>query len=1373
MPHAREKNLTDSTITTSALANGEVQDSSQELFAFPASIMQRRLWFLDQMTPGSSLYNIPDAVRIVGPLDLDALNRSVQELVQRHESFRTFFQATKGEPQQVIAREIQAELPIPIIIANSETKEQREAAVRRHIEQLMNVPFNLYQAPLWRLRLYRIAEDDHVLATVVHHIIFDAWSLGVLWRDVAQIYAAFVAGRPSPLPELPIQYADFSEWQREYLQGKVLEEQLGYWKARLTGTKALNLPFDRPRPSTPSSKGALHSFMLEDTLTQRLRRLSQQHTATLYMTLLAAWQTLLFRYTGQTDISVGSAIAGRTRHEVKDLVGFFVNTLVMRTKLSGHWSFHELLQNVKETTLGAYEHQEIPFDRLVQELSPDRDAKGPVIFQLTFNLQNVPIPKVRLGRAELSSFRFEVDSPKFDISVFLIEAADGGISFDAGYNRELFDADTIAEIFERYRILLQSVVENPGEALSKLALLTAEERRSAAPDWSTPEFEGPAGTICERIQEWAQRNPDAPAIISGAREISYRQLNERANQLAHWLQARGIRPAAHIGIYLEQPEKQLLASLGILKAGAVLVPLSLEDPVQRVHQIVTDAGLALVMTESRCAERCSSLGVPLLNIDLDEADLAKQSLDELGIKVPPQALACVLYRSAPANKPEGILIPHWALSNKRFGTEMDLRASDRVAQNVSFSFELVAFDIFAALAAGACTVAVPNNPALSTKDLAELLHRHAVTVIFMSTATMTDLSQQAPGILEQFRLLLCADRFTALKRLRETLTPELMDRVYWLYGSTEAFGSLVASKATKLNLELESTPIEHLARGSRFYVLDEEMSLVPDGALGELYVSTDVMAMGYENDPARTAESFVPDLFSTQGGMRLYRTGDLCRRKAGPRLQFCGRRDTRTKIYGIRVELAEIEAHLLEHPQVRDAAVILHEKAGLREASLVAFTVGSPEQANAEELRKYLAQRLPESMLPIEYMRLESIPRTDQRKPDIDALVKILEEAAKKSDDIPAYVAPRNSFEEQLAQIWAETFELERVGIHDNFFKLGGHSMIATVVVAQIIDIYNVDLPVRRLFQAPTIAQLAKIVEQLTLKAEDGSAMEVQEEPPQILVKMQPEGAAPPFFFVHAVGGHVFCYAELATALGTEQPFYALQAPSPGQINSPITTIEEIAELYLQEIRRVQPEGPYFLGGWSLGGVIAWEMTRQAGLEGGSVALLALIDSALPVKNRGGKEQEDVSLLTGFAIDLCQLIGKDPREFSDKFLRLGESEQYGMILEVLQKEGVLPQDPLLAQKRLQDFYEVYKCHAQAVREYQLTPMDQETIFCQATESAALVSAEQWAAWTPKLTSYTLQGNHYSIIKQPTVSVVAGHLCSFAHNALNKTLVGSN
>ncbi|MFZ1006159.1 MAG: condensation domain-containing protein, partial [Candidatus Sulfotelmatobacter sp.] len=990
-------------MTTAAFTDNSAQAPMPELFRVSASFTQRRLWFLDQLAPGKALYNIPDAVRIVGPFDVEALRRSVQEVVRRHESLRTYFGATKGEPQQIIAPQIKVELPVVEVSVDSE--EEQEVEVRRQVQKAIDAPFNLQEVPLWRIVLLRIAENDHVMAIVMHHIISDGWSMGVLSKEIFQLYAAFTSDRPSPLPELPIQYADFSEWQREYLQGEALEELLGYWKTQLTGTKALDLPLDRPRPSTPAGKGAAHMFRLEKVLSERLQGLSWQHKATLYMSLLAAYQTLLFRYTGQEDIAVGSAIAGRTRPEVEELIGFFVNTLVMRTKLSRRWSFHELLRNVKETTLGAYAHQDIPFDRLVQELLPDRDLQGPLLFQVAFNLQNVPRSKFRLGLAELTPFEFEINSTKFDMSVFLAEE-DSGISFGVVYDQELFASATIVGMFQRYSVLLQSIVDNPDQKLTELPLLNETEKRSLLEDLQAREsVEFTPRTIHECVEEWAQTNPDTLAIIGDDIELTYQQLNRRANQLAHYLQAIGIKPETRVGLRLVQPDDLLVAVLGVLKAGAIFVPLALDYPILRVRKIAADAGVVLVISETSWAAGGASPEIPVLNLDLSEEELAAQSTRVPDLEVDPHALACILYRSAPVDKPQGVLISHSALFAKKFWSEIQLHSSDRLAQALSFSYELATFEILNALTTGACIVPLPSLPSPSPKKLVDLMRRSKATVIFVPAAMLADLAQQDSEILPQLRLMLCGDRFAALKRLRESLSPEVLERVYWIYGSTETCGSLLASRIMQLDLEMKVAPTEHLLQGGTLYLLDDEMAAVPDGVLGELYVSTASMTTGYDGRPERTAESLLPDTFSPHEGQRLYRTGDLCRRRAGTHLQFCGRRDARIKIHGARVELAEIEALLVQHAHVREAAVTIREETGLSGPSLVAFIASTEEAlASTEELRQYLSERLPEAMLPIEYVQVPAIPRIAEGNPDLDALIKLAEKADGTNGDTPSYV---------------------------------------------------------------------------------------------------------------------------------------------------------------------------------------------------------------------------------------------------------------------------------------------------------------------------------------------------------------------------------
>jgi amino acid adenylation domain-containing protein len=1348
---------------TTIPTNGAEQDAQQSAFLLPASFGQRRLWFLDQLAPSTPVYNLPGVVRIAGCLDVEVLRRTLQEVSRRHESLRTCFRAIKGEPQQVIVQATAFELSI--LDLSSDPRQQERADIQRCVQEFIDTPFDLKMTPLWRVKLFRVAENDYIAAIVMHHIISDGWSQAILWREISLLYTAFACGKPSPLPELAVQYADFSEWQRELLQGKVMEEQLAYWKTQLAGMSPLNLPYDRPRSPAPQGKGSLLTFRVERTVSERLLSLSRQHAASLYMTLLAAFQILLFRYTQQRDILVAAAVAGRTRPEIEEVIGFFINTLILRTKLSGEWNFHKLLQKVKETTLGAYDHQELPFELLVQELSPERETQGSII-QVTFTLQNMPSYKLHLGETEILPFEFETTTAKFDLTVSLSETG-GGVFLGVYYDSELFDPGTIAGMFQHYVVLLQSIAEEPEQKLSELRLISKGEEQALLAGWAAPALEAAgATTICTHVKEWAQRTPDAAAMLSDDRKVTYRQLNQRANQLAHYLRTIGIKPEDRVGVGIEKPEKLLVLMLGIMKAGAVFVPLSLEDPALRARGVAASSCMALVISETGWAERWSTLEMPLLNLDLHEAQLAVQSVQEPDVRLDAWSQACVLYRSASADKPEGVLIHHGALCNRRFGTEIDIHTSDRVAQNLSFSYELSPFGIFSTLQAGACIVPVRTNPVPMPLELAELVQRSSATVIFMWAAMLADLSRQAPWVLSQFRLLFCGDRFEAWQGLRENLSPEVLSRVHWLYGSTEISGWLFATRIAQLDVPMEIAPVEQILQGAKLYLLDEEMEPVPDGAVGELYVSTPGMAMGYEGQPARTAENFLSDVFSDHAGQRLYRTGEKCRRRADAHLQFCGRQDKRTRIQEVRVEPGEIEALLLQHRTVQEAAVLAYKQPGRKEYGLVAFIVAATEQLwNLDELRQYLSERLPEAMLPTDYVRLDALPMTFEGEVDLVALAKRAERGDEASGGIPAYLEPRDAIEKQLVEIWARTFQVEQVGVHDSFFRLGGHSLFATIMVAQIIDVFNVDLPVRLLFEAPTIARLAKVIEQRIVE-KDAEPEEVSL--PPILVEIQSKGTAAPFFCVHPIGGHVFCYGELAKALGEEQPFYGLQAPAPGQNDLSLATVEEIARLYLQQIRSVQPKGPYFLGGWSLGGVIAWQLAEQMKLEGEAVSMLVLMDTKLPPKNLASGELEEMPLLTWFAIDLCQLLGKDLRQFSEQFLQLDARGQFGMILSELQHEGLLPQDPVRAEKQLRDFYDVFQRHAGAVREYQLTPMQQEIVVFEAGDGdSGGQLGKQWAAWSRGVKTYMIPGNHYTILRRPNVSILADHLRSCLQDARNE------
>ncbi|RKH11041.1 amino acid adenylation domain-containing protein [Corallococcus sp. CA053C] len=1048
----------------------------------PLSFPQARLWFLDQFVPGDPSYNIPVAVRLPGWLDVAALERSLNEIIRRHESLRTTFALHDGKPVQVVAPSLV--LQLPVVDLRSTPEETREAEANRRAFEESRHSFDLAKGPLLRVALIKLSDVDHLFVVVMHHIISDGWSMNVFHQELSALYSAYCTGRPSPLPELPVQYADFARWQVGWLQGDVLQKQLAYWRSQLRGLPPLlELPTDRPRPTFQSTRGAMHLFSLEASLSEGLLALSQREGVTLFMVVLAAFKTLLLRVTGERDFAVGSPIANRTRPELEGLIGFFVNTLVLRTDLAGDPTFRELLGRVREVTLGAYAHQDLPFEKLVEELQPERNLGHNPLFQVMFALQNLGAHE-RTARSSAPPREAPVISngtAKFDLTLSLFETGHGAQG-SLEYNTDLFDAETASHLVECYQYLLRDIVAHPDRRLSRLSLLGDVQRRELALGWSGPPETSPeAGDLRALIAGHAARTPDAVAVSSGAESVSYRELDRRANQLAHHLVALGVRPETPVGLFLERSVDRVVALVGVLKAGGVCVPLDPSEPPSRLGPVMDDAGAPLLLTEERLRARLPPSSARVVALE----SLREGCEDPPAVEVHADSLACLLYRPGPEGAPLGVQLSHAALCHAAVGAGFRLTGADRVAHVSGFSDDAACVELFGALAVGAGVVLFPGGAALPPRKAATLLRDQGVTVLFASASTLERLAREFPWALRAPRLLLCDDAPAALQRLAETLKPEVREKVLCVQAVTEAGGYPVGQPLDAILPGESRVFVGQPGEGMRLQLLDTNLEPVPPGAIGELYLGGEALARGYHHQPERTVAAFILDPHSRQPGARLYRTGDLARRLDDGSLVSCGRRDGRILLRGSRVDRAELEAALHRHPGVREAAVVVRDPPRVRERGLVAFTVAADGHVLTEgELRSFLKEWLPEALIPVSFTVLEALPRTPGGAVDHRALRDRAGASDATRGPAPAYVAPRNSTEERLARIWMQVFGSDRVGIHDNFFRLGGHSLLATQVVARVAESFQVSLPLRQLFELPTIAELGKAIDQLAPQEE-------------------------------------------------------------------------------------------------------------------------------------------------------------------------------------------------------------------------------------------------------------------------------------------------
>ena len=1185
---APEGALTDALRAELTLRKAEIVAWLRETGAgeeLPLSFAQERLWFLAQLEPGSTAYSIAARRPIRGALDVAALRQAVHDLAQRHESLRATFPSRNGVPVQRIGT---ADLiSLDVVDLQPVRPPQRAAAARRLIDEHASRPFDLATGPLFRPLLITSAFDEHVLCFVVHHTVADGWSLGILARDLDALYAARLAGVPAPLAPLPLRYADFAVWQRQWLDGDVRETQRRFWCERLTPLPArLELPTDRPRSRPATSAGASHDFVVPRPLADELRALSRREGATLFMSLLAAFKVVLARYCGQDDIAVGTPVANRTHVELEPLVGCFVNTLVLRTDLSGDPSFQELLGRVRETCLGAYAHPDMPFEKLVEELQPARVLGQNPLFQVNFVLQD--------SRAGGDLGFVTVASP-FDLSVFIADVGDGTLRATLQYKRDLFERATMARLAAHYHALLESVVAEPASRISALRMLSDAETRQLLVEWNATDAPYPRDrSVHGLFEEQADEAPNAVALVNAGVALTYGELDRRANQLSHHLRAAGVAAKDRVGVLIDRSVDMIVAILGILKAGGAYVPLDLLAPPERLAFMIRNTTIDVVLTQARMESRLPRLDGLVIRLDADWDVIATRPDTRLDVSVTAEDLAHVTYTSGSTGEPKGVAVTHRNVARLVKGTRYAHFGRDEVIlQLTALSFDVSAFEIWGALLnGGRLVMASPGVPALA--ELRKVIADNGVTTLWLTSGLFEQVVDNAIESLRPLRQLLAGGDVVSPPHVRRVLAAMPRLSVVNGYGPTEGATFACCHAVTAPPPPGHSVPIGRPIANTRVYVLDRYRRPAPIGVPGELWIGGDAVARGYIGRPELTAERFVVHRLSPTLDERLYRTGDLVRWLADGTLEFIGRIDDQVKIRGFRVEPGEVEAALTRHPRVRNAAVVARRAQG-GEARLVGYVVGE-EPLDARELREFLRQTLPEYMIPTTLVRLDQLPLNVSGKVDRRALPD-----AQEAPDVPALVAPRDELERRLAQIWRDVLAVGQVGIHDSFFDLGGHSLLAIRLMAQVENAFGVVLRLATLFEHSTIAGLADVLRRGTSPP-----------PGRSLVAIQPGGSRPPLFVIPGVGGTVLGYQRLARRLGPDQPFYGLQSRGVDGTGTPLTTIEAIASAYLDEIRELQPNGPYYLVGMCMGGIVAYEMAQQLHAAGQSVAFLGLLDTWPP-----------------------------------------------------------------------------------------------------------------------------------------------------------------
>jgi amino acid adenylation domain-containing protein len=1044
----------------------------------PLSSAQTRLWFLNQLETEKATYNMLEALQLQGCLNITALQQAFQEIVRRHEGLRTTFETVDNSPVQVI----HPTSPVAIAVVDWQHLFEQEQA--EQVQQLATAeaqqPFNLAFGSLLRVTLIKLAAQSHVLLLTMHHIISDGWSMGVLIDELSVLYSAFCGGKASPLPELTIQYADFAHWQQQWLRGEVLQSQLDYWKQQLAGAPPLlELPTDRPRPSVQTFAGSTKYFQLNAELTSQLKTLSRQSGVTLFMTLLAAFSTLLSRYSGQDDIVIGSPIANRNHREVESLIGFFVNTLTLRTQLTGNPCFSELLQQVRATTLAAYDHQDLPFEKLVEALHPERSLSHTPLFQVMFVLQNAASIQVELPELTVTPLQLEDVTARFDLTLSVTET-DTELTGAFVYNSDLFDASTLDRLAEHFQTLLAGIVASPQQRVAQLPLLTAREQQQLLVEWNQTQTAYPQDKAIHQLFEaQVEQTPDAIAVVFEDQQLTYRELNDRANQLAHYLQKLGVQPDVLVGICVERSLEMIVGLLGILKAGGAYVPLDPAYPTDRINFMLSDAQVAVLLTQQHLQAELPKPGLPVICLDSDWSTIAQESTTNPNSNVQPHDLAYVIYTSGSTGKPKGVLVEHQGLCNLALAQIdiFDVHAESRVLQFASFSFDASISEVVMTLCIGARLCLAKRETLMPGPGLLRLLQEEGITHVTLSPSALAALPTTD---LPNLRTIIVAG-----EACPPALAAQLSAGRRFVngYGPTE---STVCALAAVNPAAIATLPIGRPIANIQVYILDRQLQPVPVGVPGELHIGGAGLARGYLNRPELTQEKFIPNPFSTDYSGRLYKTGDLVRYRPDGNIEFLGRIDQQVKIRGFRVELEEIEALLSQHSEVREAVVVVREDQPGNKR-LIAYIVSNRETLSTNELRQWLKDKLPEFMVPSAFALLETLPLTPNGKVNRKALAAIALPSAPLET---TFVAPRTPVEATLAEIWAEILGLDQVGIEHNFFELGGHSLLATQVISRIQDTLQISLPLRSIFEQQTIAELATTIVQNMVEDIEDEEME-------------------------------------------------------------------------------------------------------------------------------------------------------------------------------------------------------------------------------------------------------------------------------------------
>lgn len=1309
------------------------------------SFAQQRLWFLGQIENSNATYNMPMSLQLEGKLNVDALFESLAYVIDRHESLRMYFPTVEGQPKIRIKNIENFNILSVQDLSNLDQPTQSimvQTLINNHVQE----PFNLKTGPLFKAKLLQLKDDQFILLLNMHHISSDGWSIGIFIRELCHAYLTFSQGQKPTLEPLPIQYSDFATWQRNWLQGEVLETQINYWKKQLKDAPPrLELPTDYPRPPIQSYKGSHYSHTLTPELTEQLKTLSQQEGVSLYMLLLAVFNLLLSRYSRQDDLCIGSPIANRPHPQTEGLIGFFANTLVLRNQIKSEQNFQQFLHQTRQTCLDAYQHQDIPFEFLVEQLKPVRSLSYNPIFQVMFAVENNDSEALNLPGLKIEWIDSSYPFAKFDLSLLALES-DGQLNCNWEYATDLFETITIQRMAEHWEVLLQQIVTNPQQTISTLSWLTKADQKQLEL-WNQTNTNYPQDkTLVDLFEEQVNKTPDNIALVFEEQSLTYQELNQKANQLAHFLhQNYQIKPDTLIGICIERSLDMAIALLAVLKAGAAYVPIDSNYPEERIKYILENSKISLLLTQSFINDKLSGFFSEFSGqlINLDRLNFESFPCHNLALQSKPNDLAYVIYTSGSTGQPKGVMVEHKGLCNLALVEieTFDVHPSSRVLQFASFSFDAFIWEVLMAWGGGATLYLGNKDNLMPGLPLVERLRDDAITHITLPPSALAVLPWEN---LPSLQTIIVAG---------EACSPELVKK--WSqgrnffngYGPTE--GSVCATIAKYTSFE-EKITIGRPIPNVQVYILDSHLQPVSIGVPGELHIGGAGLARGYLDRPDLTAEKFIE--VNLLGKIeRIYKTGDLAKWQNDGNIEFLGRIDHQIKLRGFRIELGEIEAVLLKHPAIKEVIVNLHKTENNQQ--LVAYVTGELIDDLSQQLKQHLKTHLPDYMIPSQIIRLDEFPLTPNGKIDRQALPHPNHESQS------LYEAPRNNIEQQLTEIWSLIVECEKISIHDNFFDLGGHSILAIKLLNEIQKNFNQELSLTSLFQNPTIAQLAQQLSQF----------EVQPSISDLLV-LQPSGQKISIFCVAGSNGHAFYFRDFAMNFADEHPVYGLETPGRDGSHSLPISVEDHASSLIKTLQQKQPKGPYILIGYSSGCSVALEMAFQLEQQGEIISLLGIFDAGLVANPDYITKRSDLDWIWNMIERIEAVKGISlGLNYEQLAAQSDDQNRWYLAAEALYHHNVLPEHSTLSllrtnlevMKRVTLNYAAYQPNFVISAPIVLfRAQDVKEIVVQEHQAMSHYQQSDWG-WQPysnkPVQVISVPGNHGQMLYEPNVKILADQL----------------